>query len=389
MLADTIKIIDVDCHISEPYDVWTSRVSKKWGDLVPHVRDHPETGVATWILNGEAAAPVGMMAMAGWRDWMPSHPPTLEEADPASWDSEHRLRRMDEYGIYAEILYPNVGGFGNASFLKLGEPELMLDCIRAYNDFQTEWCAADPKRLIPITALPFWDLDACRAEIERCAKLGHKGILMNGAPEKDGQVHLGHPDWAPIFHTAEDLGLAINFHVGSGGIDELFGMYEGNGRQANIAQGSVKLFMANVRQVCDVIVSGICHRHPKLKIVSVEAGIGWLPFVLEALDWQWFNNGANVEHPEYDLIPSEYFKRQIYAPFWFEKGSALDAIRRIGADNFLYETDFPHPTSMSPGPASMAQVPKDYVEEVFSQLPEEDARKVLRDNAIKVYNLDE
>ena len=388
MLAETIKIIDVDCHISEPYDVWTSRVSSKWGDMVPHVRDHPETGVATWILNGEPAAPVGMMSMAGWKDWMPSHPPTLEDADPAAWDPNYRLKRMDEYGIHAEILYPNVGGFGNASFLKLGEPELMRECIRAYNDFQTEWCAADPKRLIPITALPFWDLDACQAEIERCAKLGHKGVLMNGAPEKDGQVHLGHPDWAPIFHTAEDLGLAINFHVGSGGIDELLGMYDGNGRQANIAQGSVKLFMANVRQVCDVIVSGICHRHPKLKIVSVEAGIGWLPFVLEALDWQWFNNGANMEHPEYDLITSEYFKRQIYAPFWFEKGTALDTIRRIGADNFLYETDFPHPTSMSPGPASIAQVPKDFVEELFTQMPEEDARKVLHDNAVKVYNLD-
>ena len=148
------------------------------------------------------------------------------------------------------------------------------------------------------------------------------------------------------------------------------------------------MFMANVRQVCEVIVSGICHRHPNLKIVSVEAGIGWLPFVLEALDWQWFNNGANIEHPEYDLKPSEYFKRQIYAPFWFEKGSALDAIRRVGADNFLYETDFPHPTSMSPGPASVAQVPKDFVEDVFTQLSEEDARKVLHDNAVKVYNLD-
>ena len=181
--------------------------------------------------------------------------------------------------------------------------------------------------------------------------------------------------------------MAINFHVGSGGLDELAG-FEGNGRQANIAQGSVKMFMANVRQVCEVIVSGICHRHPNLKIVSVEAGIGWLPFVLEALDWQWFNNGANIEHPEYDLKPSEYFKRQIYAPFWFEKGSALDAIRRVGADNFLYETDFPHPTSMSPGPASVAQVPKDFVEDVFTQLSEEDARKVLHDNAVKVYNLD-
>ncbi len=389
MIVDQIRVVDTDCHITEPVDIWTSRLSEqKWGDKIPHVRDHPDTGKPVWILNGEHASPIARMAMAGWREWMPSHPPTLEDADPASWEPNYRLERMDEYGIYCEILYPNVGGFGNASFLQLEYPAPMLECVQVYNDFQTEWCSADPKRLIPITSTPFWDLDATVKEIERCAKLGHKGVLMSGSPEKNGQVHLGHPDWAKVFHTAEDLGLPINFHVGSGGFDVMQDQYEGNGPQANIAQGSVKMFMANVKQVCDVIASGICHRHPKLNIVSVEAGIGWLPFVLEALDWQWGNNGAFLEHPEFELKPSEYFKRQVFAPFWFEKETALDAINRIGADSFLYETDFPHPTSMSPGPASIADVPKDYIEDLFSQMSEDARTKILRDNAARIYHLD-
>ena len=62
---------------------------------------------------------------------------------------------MDEENIYAMVLYPNLGGFGSGGFLKLGEPELMLECVRAYNDFQTDWSSADPNRLLPVTALPF------------------------------------------------------------------------------------------------------------------------------------------------------------------------------------------------------------------------------------------
>jgi predicted TIM-barrel fold metal-dependent hydrolase len=138
----------------------------------------------------------------------------------------------------------------------------------------------------------------------------------------------------------------------------------------------------------DVIVTGLCHKHPKLNIVSVESGVGWVPFLLEALDWQWLNTGVRQEHPEYDLMPSEYFQRQIYACFWFERGSALDAINRLGPDNFLYETDFPHPTSMAPGPASVAQKPKDFVEDVFGDVPEDITRKILHDNAARVYHLD-
>ena len=124
MIADRIDIIDVDCHIQEPVDIWTSRVSKKWGKRVPHVRAHPETGKPVWFINEEPSIPVAGLSMAGWKEWPPSHPPTLEEADHAAWDSTVRLERMDGYGIHTEILYPNVGGFGNQNFMKLEDPKL-------------------------------------------------------------------------------------------------------------------------------------------------------------------------------------------------------------------------------------------------------------------------
>ncbi len=403
MIVDQIKVIDADTHITEPYDLFTSRVStKKWGDKVPHVRTMPwETAKQwdpsadpnadrdIWVLNGQPSSPIGITTMAGWRNWPPAHPSTLDEFDPAAYDSTKRLERMDQYGIYAHVLYPNVAGFGNQNFLKLEDPELMIACVRAYNDFQTEWSSVDAKRLLPIAAMPFWDLEETVKEIDRCFKLGHKGVLFPQSPHLYGdQPMLADPHWEPVWNLAEELGLAINFHIGSGDPINVTEGYEGNGQQANYAKGTVRLFMANMNGVMEILISGICHRHPKLNFVSVESGIGWVPYVIEALDWQWLNAGARDEHPEMDLLPSEYFKRQVYACFWFEKESARHTMQML-PDNLLYETDFPHPTSMSPGPASVAAIPKNFIEEVFSQVPEETRRKVLHDNAALIYHLDD
>ena len=251
------------------------------------------------------------------------------------------------------------------------------------------WCGVDPKRLLPIAAVPFWDVDATVEEIHRCFKLGHKGVLFPQSPHLyGGQPMLADPHWEPVWHTAEDLGLSINFHIGSGDPINVHEGYEGNGQQANYAKGTVRLFMANMNGVMEILISGICHRHPNLDFVSVESGIGWVPYVLEALDWQWLNAGARDQHPEMDLLPSEYFERQVYACFWFEREIALRVIDLM-PDNVLYETDFPHPTSMSPGPASIAQKPKDYIEGALGSLPRETLQKILHDNAARVYHLDD
>jgi predicted TIM-barrel fold metal-dependent hydrolase len=295
---------------------------------------------------------------------------------------------MDEYGLHAHVLYPNVGGFGAGRFLQLGDPELMRECVRAYNDFVLEFSSEAPGRLIPLTATAFWDVDWTVKEVERCAKAGHKGIIFTHLPESFGQPVLGDPHWAPLWETAQDLGLSINFHIGNGNMTGSRNNYAGNGRQINYAKYTSTLFMDNALGVMEVIGSGLCHRYPKLNFVSVESGIGWIPFVLESLGWQWDNSGVHQEHPEYDLTPTEYFKRQVYGCFWFEKDSALGAIDILGADNFLFETDFPHPTSISPGPNSRALNPIDHIEERLGGLPEETLRKVLHNNAARIYHLD-
>ncbi len=387
-IFDRYRVIDVDTHLSEPPDVWTARVSKKWGERVPHVIKDPRGGPKEfWAIGDKPVMPTGIAAMAEFDGWIPEFPDTLADAIPAAYDAQARLEHMDREGIYAQVLYPNVGGFGSSRFLELGEPELMLECVRAYNDFLIEWCSADPQRLLPIMATPFWDVAASVKEIERCAATGHRGVLFGSQPHVFGQPHLVDNHWDPVWAAAQAAELPISFHIGSGDVSDLLGGGPGLGLRTGMARACTQLFMENVGCISDLIFGGICHRFPKLDFVSVESGVSWLLFAIEAFDWQWLNNGVTSEHPEYDLLPSEYFRRQIYGCFWFEDEGVKKAIE-IFPDNILYETDFPHPTSMSPGPKSTAEHPRVYADRVLGQLPEDLIRKVVHANAARVYHLD-
>jgi predicted TIM-barrel fold metal-dependent hydrolase len=387
-VLDQIKVIDSDTHVIEPPDLWTSRVSvQKWGDLVPHVKWDDSAQEMAWFFGDKKVSGVASAAMAGWHQYPPYHAARLEDVDPATWDAHARLRRMDEYGIHAAVLYPNVAGFGTGRFLEIKDSDLMLACVRAYNDFLTDFSSADTDRYLPMMALPFWDLDDTIKEIHRAAGNGHKGIVMGSQPEFWGQPDLTDRHWDPLWATAQELGLPINFHIASGDVSDVVGGNPQNGPHANYAANGVVFFMGNARAIARIICGGICHRFPELNFVSVESGVGWLPYALDCIDWQWKNCGVPQEHPEYDLLPSEYFKRQIYGCFWFERRTARTALEMLGPDNILYETDFPHPTSMAPGPATTAIQPNVFLREAFSDLPEDTLRKILHDNAARIYHL--
>ena len=195
---------------------------------------------------------------------------------------------------------------------------------------------------------------------------------MTGEPFFWGMPKLADPHWDRLWAVCQDAGMSVNFHIGSGDMSIFERAYEGAGDHANYAGFGVQFGVANVSVIANLITGGVCHRFPDLKFVSVESGVGWLPFALEHLDWQWLNCGVPQEHPEYDLLPSEYFKRQMYGCFWFETDSVKAAIDQMGPGCFLYESDFPHPTSMAPGPASSAVEPREYIAKELGDLPEDD-----------------
>src|ERR1051326_2365450 len=112
-----------------------------------------------------------------------------------------------------------------------------------------------------------------------------------------------------------------------------------------------------------------------------------MPFLVTSMDWQWLNTGVHEEHREYDLLPSEYFRRQFYGCFWFEEVTALAAIDALGATNFLFETDFPHPTCLASGPVSTAMEPRAHLDRHFGHLSEQTLRRLVWSNAAGVYGV--
>ncbi len=384
-LFDRTRVVDVDTHLTEPPDVWTARTPLSRRDEVPHIERID--GRDTWMAAGERLGSPGFYSMAGHDGVMPaSIPETYADIDPAMYDAKARLEFLDAEGIDAQVLYPNVGGFGNGYFLRLGDRELVAQCVRAYNDFLTDWTSADPDRLIAITALPFWDIDLSISELQRCAENGHRAVNFCNQPQDYGMPPLAHTHWDPIWTAAQEAGLPVNFHVGGGSMGTQFVDTAGMGWMTNFAKVSSLIFMDNMRCVTDLIFGGVCHRFPDLKFVSVESGVGWIPSALETFDWQWKGGGVRLEHPEYDLLPSEYFQRQVYGCFWFEEQTARDAIAQY-PDNLMFETDYPHPTCQHPGPKSPAQRPREFAERVFSGFSDEVTEKVLHGNADKLYKL--
>lgn len=382
-----IRVIDTDTHVTEPPDLWTSRVAKKYGDQVPHVEVHPETGHTHWRVGDNWLMPVGFYAVAGWKEHPPATPAELDEVDPGAWIAEDRLKRMDEYGIFAQVLYPNLIGFESPLFVGLGT-ELALECVRAYNDFITDFSSVDPRRLIPIAMVPYWDIDAALIELKRVKEKGHRGILFANKYEMIGLPGFTDTHWDPIYAAAQDLELSINFHVGfsqsktgsAAGMSQLLANFD----PRVAARGTALGLMSNGDSIANIVTSGLCDRFPKLDFVSVESGFGFIPYLLENLDWHWKGYGAHIKSP---MLPSEYFRRQCYGSFWFEKTTL--PLLELYPDNFMFETDYPHPTSMSPGPASPAELPSIHIEKAFANVPEDVKNKALHDNAARVYHLND
>ena len=377
--------IDADTHITEPGDVWTSRLPAKFRDAAPHMV-RTDDGVDVWRFGkAERAIPVGATAVAGWKDPFPSIPRNLDECPPAAYDAKARLAYMDEIGAWAMALYPNIGGFGSETFLGLEDPALMLACVRAYNDWLIEWIAPAPHRFIPVMATPFWDVEAAVVEIGRCRELGHKSILFTSAPQDFGMPYLGDPHWDPIWKAAQEVDLPISLHIGSGDFqDQLMqpGRFAAHGIGATTTSGSMSILLQNAIQLMDLAMSGILPRHPRLKLVSVESGIGWLPFVKEALDHGYAYTNVSTERPWFSRRPSEYIREQVWACTFFEEFATNRFLEDIGTDRVLFETDYPHPICL------YGDEVREKIDAAFGALPVETQRAVLFDNAAALYGVD-
>ncbi len=378
-----VKVIDVDTHFSEPLDLWTSRSPAKYRDRVPQMKTIG--GQLVWTIEGDVsmgipcassvvAADGGKARGLEFMDWI------VTDVHPGCSTTKDRLAVMDACGVFAQIVYPNVLGFGGQGPSARVEPALRLLCTQIYNDAVAEMQAESSGRLFPMALLPWWDVALSVAEAERCHGMGLRGVNINSDPHRHGMPDLACDAWTPLWEFCADHDLPVNFHIGASDASTSWfaeSSWPSLSPESKLAAGSTMLFLSNARVLVNLIVSGLLERHPRVKFVSVESGVGWVPFILEALDYSIYEAGAGSG---LSMAPIDYFRRQVYACFWFESRDLAAQIRRVGVDNVMFETDFPHPTCLYPNPLQRAA-------ERLGDFTDDERRRLFSGNAAKLYRV--
>lgn len=399
---DGIEIIDCDAHMTEPPDLWQSRSAQSMRDRMPVQKT--VDGITAWYLDGELWCGIGGNTIeTGQRKVIGEHiVQPFENIDPSAWDVNARAALMDEQGVQAAIIYPNGIGFASNHIFAIEDRPQRVAILDAYNDWMMDLQHDSKSRLFPQALLPVWDMDLTLKEMTKRLDQGATGFTLSDKPERLGLPELDEPYFAPMWDLANESGAVMNFHIGSGGFrmkkedtvevknrsltrpaeSEPNEMYWSSfGPQRRLAILATQMYMSNARIIVNLCMSGLFDRYPKLKIASAESGIGWIPFILEAMEYQM---DEMVTHPaEVSLQkrrPTEYFRDHISVTFWFERSGPAKLIEDIGVNNILIETDVPHPTCVYPGA-------KERFARALGHLDRSILKRILRENAIDLYRL--
>jgi predicted TIM-barrel fold metal-dependent hydrolase len=376
-----IKVIDVDTHVSEWDDLWTSRAPAKLKNVVPRI-EKTKDGERAWVIGDGAFLATATANSAVRKDGTKGRGLEffkweIPDVYPAAYDVHARVALMDRQGVHAQIAYPNVLGFGGQRAM-LVDPELRLESVRIYNDAMGEMQAQSGDRIFPMALLPWWDPELAVAETKRCLDKGLRGININSDPHDHKLPSLGERYWDPLWDVCTANNLPVNFHIGAS--DSSTSWYfnsswpEMNENQ-KLTMGGVMLFITNLRVMANILCSRFLERWPTLKMVSVESGAGWIPYLLETLEYMSVEAGV-----EYQTSPSDVFKRQIYACMLFEQRNFVDTVRKVGVDNVMFESDFPHPACLFPDAL-------EFLTDAIAELTPEERFKIFSGNAARVYNI--
>jgi uncharacterized protein len=373
-----IKIVDCDTHITEAPDLFTSRAPAKYKDKLPHVRR--VNGVDRWFVGDRNFGSLGGNVIRADNNKLLGRLafPTIEEGHPGAHETKARLKAMDDMGVHAQICYQNSGVTQAGSLMSLGDPELALTVIQLYNDASAERQKESGQRLFTLGHLPLWDKTAMEAEAQRCIDLGIKGFVLPDTPERVKIPSYLDDYWTPLLELCEDRGVPINFHLNAA-IDPNALTWEGFAFEQTLAVVATMFSIGNAATLGNWMVSGRLDRHPKLKIGLIESGMGWVPFAIEALEHQ-FDEMLPSKSKVLKRRPWEYFRDHFWVTFWFEKIAPLKLLETLGVDKVLFETDFPHPTSLYPGV-------QDHILSTLGGYSHDVRKKVLETNAVKLYNL--
>jgi predicted TIM-barrel fold metal-dependent hydrolase len=375
------ELISCDDHMDLgqlPPDLWTTRLPAALRDRAPRIEERD--GQAVWVCDGKV-----------WGSWG-GKPPATGNRRPVkplynSFDragiydqsarrpavAELRLADMDRDGVQTQVI------FGPIFQISTDDPVLRVACYRIYNDWLMEFCAVAPDRLIGVPMLPETPDGATEELLRLAAKGGVKQVTLMIANIKP---KLDDPAWEKLWTALEETGIILSWHIT---------VFVGNrdqraaGKAASVFENT-KFFMANfLEPFVDLFAWGILERHPKLKIVVAEGGTGWLPWLVQELDyrhwrlWEAKEFWADKGGAELETKPSELFKRQIWATFQ-EDYAAMSLIPFFGDGHLLWASDYPHPDGVWPNS-------RDAVARQMKDLSPEMRRNLTHDNAARLYGL--
>jgi len=401
-ILDGLSIVDCDAHFTEPPDLWTSRAPASMTDRMPVLRTVNDRSI--WFLDGNALMHTGgntlRQAPSGTEKVLGTPTiPLFDDIDPSSWDAAERVRLMDQMGIWAQILYPNAIGFASNTLFSIGDVAQRTLIQHLYNDFLIDVQDESGGRLLPQAVLPVWDMDETLKEMTRLRDAGITGFTISDKPHTVGLPDLDAEYFAPMWNLGNEMGAVFNFHIASGAtrneitLNEIIrsgnpmafpnpdAYFESFGPQRRLAIVATMIYMSNARLVINLCMGGFFDRYPNLRIFSAESGIGWVPFILEAMEYQLDEMVTDpAELAVQSRRPTEYFRDHIYVSFWFERSGPAKLIEDIGVNNVMIETDVPHPTCIYPNS-------RERIASVMADVAPSIRRRVLQDNAVELFGI--
>ena len=356
-------MVSTDSHANEPPDLWATRLPEKYRERAPRVVTD-ENGVQWRYCEGYRPDRIRVMSFEG-EDWLRSQ---------AGADPEERIRDNERDGIDAEIIFPNKG----LAMWATPDPVFANAQCRVWNDWAWEQFGAWPEKMVPAAAIATGDLEGALAEAERCAGLGYKALTLPCKPVWGGHdvdhVNYNLPHFDPLWALVEETGMPVTFHVSTGRDPRAA---RGNGGAViNYVTHSLSPTIEPVANLC---ASGVLERFPKIRFATIEAGIGWVPWLLDAMDEAYRKHHMWVR-PKLQGLPSDYYRQHGYATFQ-EDPAGLALAKDWGlAGNFMWANDYPHHEGTWPHSGEA-------IERTMGGLDEADRAKILGLNAARLFGL--
>ena len=371
-------LLDADSHISEPLNLWQERLPKKYRDKAPRMLTEYEGKPGAWWLIEERRKPHNVILGFGANK-------TLEElqqflkgfsyagAHRGGWDPAQRLKDMDLDGVAGDVLYTTLG----FRMFWMKEAGFQRACFQVYNGWLAEFCNYSPKRLKGLGLISLYDPQQGAEDLKDCAKKGLAGGLIWASPPEELPFYSETYD--DFWKTAEELGMPLSLHEFAG-FERIY--WESTPEKRTVANAVASHEVETT--FATFILSGILEKFPRLKIISAELNCGWLAYFLHRMDKTFDSRGARLQGSPFPtkltLKPSDYFHRQLYATF-IDDPYGLAHRHEIGVENLLWSSDFPHSATF--WPHSREKIADD-----FKGIGEEDKRKILSDNAAKLYRFE-